>query len=325
MRLVIFGAGAIRGVIGARAFQNGHDVTLIARGAHLEAIRDNGLRLETPDETSVLPVPAVEHVEQASLRAGDTVLLAVKSQHTANALEALAAQDVPDLVVACAQNGVSNEPAALRYFRHVCGVVVMCPNVHVAPGVVRAHSAPVTGLLDVGTYPHGVHEAAERLSAAFAGSSFESVSRPDIMEWKHGKLLSNLSNAIEAVCDSPASRTGAVARLVKDEALACFAAAGIARREEEPGSDRLHRVEPRPIGAQQRPGGSVWQSLRRGAGSAEVDFLNGEIVRLGREHAVATPVNELLQRLVNRMVRHDLRAGSMTEQELHVQALAAQV
>jgi 2-dehydropantoate 2-reductase len=68
MRLVIFGAGAIGGVIRARAFQSGHDVTLIARGAHLEAIRDNGLRLETPDETAVLPVPAADSTDVGKQR-----------------------------------------------------------------------------------------------------------------------------------------------------------------------------------------------------------------------------------------------------------------
>ena len=52
MRFVVLGAGAIGGVVGGRLAEHGHDVVLIARGAHYEAIRDNGLRIESPDEAT---------------------------------------------------------------------------------------------------------------------------------------------------------------------------------------------------------------------------------------------------------------------------------
>src|SRR5437588_757257 len=60
MRFVVFGAGAIGGVVGARLHQSGHEVALIARGAHLQAIRRSGLTLETPVERTVLALTAVE-------------------------------------------------------------------------------------------------------------------------------------------------------------------------------------------------------------------------------------------------------------------------
>ena len=72
----------------------------------------------------------------------------------------------------------------------------------------------------------------------------------------------------------------------------------------------------RPVDGRNRGGGSTWQSLARGAGSVEVDFLNGEIVLLGRLHAVPTPVNAMLQRVVKRMAREGRAPGSMTEEEL---------
>ena len=73
------------------------------------------------------------------------------------------------------QNGVANEPAALRLFDDVYGVCVVLPALHLEPGVVEAHAAPVTGILDVGRFPHGVGPRGEKIAAAFASATFESV------------------------------------------------------------------------------------------------------------------------------------------------------
>src|SRR5829696_4290264 len=89
MRFVIYGAGAIGGVIGGRLFQAGHDVTLIARGAHEQAIRDHGLTVASAAATDVLPVPVVGHPADAGLRPGDVVVLAMKSQGTVEAVRRL--------------------------------------------------------------------------------------------------------------------------------------------------------------------------------------------------------------------------------------------
>ena len=87
MRFVIFGAGAIGGVVGARLAQAGFDVALIARGEHLEAIQRDGLELQTPVQRSVLALPAAEDPAELGLGdPGDVVLLATKSQDTAGAL-----------------------------------------------------------------------------------------------------------------------------------------------------------------------------------------------------------------------------------------------
>ena len=116
MRFIIYGAGAIGGVIGARLHAHGHEVILIARGAHLTAIRERGLTLIAPDERTTLPLPAVGHPREIAFRDDDVVLLAMKTQDTPAALDALSgcAEDVP---VVCAQNGVANERMAARRFR----------------------------------------------------------------------------------------------------------------------------------------------------------------------------------------------------------------
>ena len=82
MRFVIFGAGAIGGAVGARLHQAGHAVCLIARGAHLQAIRRDGLTLLTPAERAVLPLDVAADPAGVEWTGEDVVLLATKSQDT---------------------------------------------------------------------------------------------------------------------------------------------------------------------------------------------------------------------------------------------------
>ena len=313
MRFVVFGAGAIGGLLGARLHAHGHSVTLIARGAHLDAIRERGLRVDAPDGTTVERVPATDHVETRGLSPDDVVLLTTKSQHTAAALDALAGAPTTT-PIACVQNGVDNERRALRRFANVYSVCVMCPGTHLEPGVVQAHRAPVHGILDLGRYPGGVDDTARAVASAFGAAGFLSEPRPDILRWKYTKLLLNLGNALAAIC-GPGSRTGAIAARARQEGVACLRAAGIAFAPEAEDAARRADLGARPPGGQQR-GGSSWQSLRRRTGNVEADYLNGEIVLLGRLHGVPTPVNEALQRLANELARAGAAPGAMPEADL---------
>jgi 2-dehydropantoate 2-reductase len=201
----------------------------------------------------------------------------------------------------CAQNGVANERIALRRFSRVYGMHVMLPATFLHPGVVQASSAPTTGLLDVGRYPGGADETAHSLARALNGAAFDSRVMEDIMRWKHRKLLMNLGNAVEAVFE-PSAERDEIERLATAEGEKCLRAAGIefaSREEDRRRRGQLLRVL--PVAGSERGGGSSWQSLERRTGSIEADYLNGEIVLLGRLHGVATPVNELLQRLANEM------------------------
>ena len=147
VRFVVYGAGAIGGVLGARLAQHGHDVVLIARGPHHEAIKADGLRVQDPDGESTFRLDVVDHPTRLTMREDDKVLLTVKSQHTAGAIEALRPVAPPATPIVCLQNGVENERLALRLFPNVYGVAVMCPTSHLEPGVVLAHSSPLTGIL----------------------------------------------------------------------------------------------------------------------------------------------------------------------------------
>ena len=113
MRFVVVGAGAVGGVVGGRLAQHGHDVVLVARGDHGQAIAADGLLIRSPDDEVRVSVPVVSHPSELTLTDDDVVLLAVKGQDTAAALEGLAAGP-PDLAIACLQNGVDNERQVLR-------------------------------------------------------------------------------------------------------------------------------------------------------------------------------------------------------------------
>jgi 2-dehydropantoate 2-reductase len=316
VRFVVYGAGAIGGVIGGRLFEHGHDVVLMARGRHLEALADKGLRLESPDTSTVLDLPVVASPEAIELGDDDVVLLTTKSQDTIDALRALAARRPSSLPIVCAQNGVENERVALRSFSDVYGMCVMCPATHLEPGVVQAHSAPVTGLLDIGRWPRGRDDVARAVSEALTASTFDSQVRDDIARWKWGKLLLNLSNAVEAVCGGEA-RSGELSARARDEARACLEAAGIEFvGAAEDAERRGQLLTVRPVGDRPRQGGSSWQSLARGAGSIETDYLNGEVVLLGRLVGVSTPANALLQRLAGAIVRSGAPPGSMSEADV---------
>ena len=303
MRFVIYGAGAIGGVVGARLFQSGYDVALIARGAHYEAIRDRGLRIQSPDDDATLPIPVVDHPARLTLTDADVVILAMKSQDTIGACEALDACAPPGIAVACFQNGVENERVVLRHFAATYAVCVMSPTAHIDPGVVIAQSAPVSGLLDIGCFPSGLDERAEAIAVALNASSFHSVPRRDVMRWKYTKLLMNLANAIEATV-APDPAVGDLVQQVRAEGEACLRAAGIDfASAEEDKERRADRMSVRPVNGEFRGGGSSWQSLARGTRSIETDYLNGEIVMLGRLHGVPTPANALMQRVAGEQAR----------------------
>ena len=310
MEYVVLGAGAIGGVVGGRLLQAGCGVSVIARGAHLEMLQARGLRIESPVKTETVPLRAVGDAREIDWRAHPVVLMAVKSQHTLAALFDLAGVAPPETPIVCLQNGIANEPAALRLFRNVQGVSVACPTSHLEPGVVQAWSTPVTGLLDIGRYPLGSDQISEAVAADLRSATFSSNPIDDIRRWKHRKLLTNLGNAIEAVC-GPHERIGPLNDILLAEGESVMSAAGLETATVE--EDRTRRGDLLQLGeiaGHTRPGGSSWQSLRRGTGDIETDYLNGEIVLLGRTHGVPTPANELMQRLARELASNRVNPGT---------------
>lgn len=329
MRYVIIGAGAVGGTIGVRLSLAGHHVTLVARGAQLAAIRDRGLTLASPDGEHTARLTALDEPRPGEpgglVCEPDTVLvLAVKSQDTESALRVWADVPVRDggtagerLPILMAQNGVANERIALRYFARVHPVCVWLPSTFLEPGRIAAEGHPYPGMLHLGRYPGGADDTSHRIAADLTGAGFLAPVRDDVLRWKYAKLLSNLGNGADALLGSTAPQAGELLdRLrVEGETTLKAAAIGYVSRAEE-AAERGDRVQVRPVAGQARAGGSTWQSLARGTGSAEADYLNGEIVLLGRLHGVPTPVNAAVQVAVRRAVRDRIPAGGFPPAEL---------
>jgi 2-dehydropantoate 2-reductase len=308
MRFVIFGAGAVGGVVGGFLALAGEPVALIARGEHRAAIDRDGLRLRHGETEHVLRLPVFTSPADLGPRPGDVVLLAVKSQDTQAAMHALAAVADPQTPIVCLQNGVANERTALRHFANVYGVCVMCPASHLTPGVVSADSSPTPGILHIGRTPSGTDDTATVIAAALRRAGFVSEARPDIARWKYTKLLTNLGNAVQAVCGPNPE----LAAALREEARRVLDAAGIDYASEAE-DDELRGDILRVGGV--RGGGSSWQSLARHTGAIEADYLNGEIVLLGREHGIATRYNENARRWANIFAREHRDPATLSAAE----------
>lgn len=316
MRVVVIGAGAIGAPIAAQLFERGHPAVLVARGRNFEAIAKDGVEVATPDHTRRSKVDVVDGISSLALEPDEVVVLCVKSQDTADALEELVAVAPSELSVFCAQNGVANERMVSRYFTNTYGVCVMSPASYLEPGRVEVFSSPVVGVLDVGRWPRGVDETAREMSALLGDAGFASIATEEIETLKWGKLLSNVLNALEVLC-GPNAGTDDLSRMVRDEAVDCLTAHGVdVGRARSLANERSKLVNYHPIGSIRRVGSSSWQSVLRGTGNVETDYLNGEIVALGRRYGIETPVNALLVRRANEMAREGRAPGTVSVSEL---------
>lgn len=317
MRIIVVGAGAVGGVVAANLAMAGTSVVAVARGDHARAMRESGLRYESPSGTRVVELPVATSIAEIDVADDDVFVLGVKGHDTAGVLNDLRAAGVTDQPIVCMQNGVDNERQALRLFPNVYGMCVMLPADHLSPGVVRVWTSPSSGLLDLGRYPHGIDDLSMQLASTLEAATFGSIPRDDIMSWKYRKLLMNLDNAIEAVCGRDGIR-GRLGEMVQAEGEAVLAAAGITViSAEEDLARRGDALRIQPVGDdERRAGGSTWQSMQRGTGTIETDYLTGEIVLLGRLHGVPTPANQALQRIATEMALAGEPPASRTEADV---------
>lgn len=320
----MIGAGAVGGGIGGRLAQAGQPVVLVARGAHLAALRRGGLRLVTPEQDVRIPVEAAGSVEEVALTADDVLVLAVKTQQAPEVLPIWA--DAPvlgggtageRLPLVVALNGVAAESMALRYFARVYGACVWMWANHLHPGQVVLSGSPTTGLFHLGRVPAAAADdldavRLDRIRQEWAPALLDVRLPADVMPWKYGKLITNLGNAYQALVGDQRG----LRRLIgptESEARAVLAAAGIAvtSEEEESEARRSYTVVEMPaeLGFL---GGSTWQSLARGTGNVETDYLNGEIVLIARQHGLDAPLNARAAALVRRAARGGRGAGTYT-------------
>ncbi len=290
MKYVVYGAGAVGGVIGGHLHLAGLPVTLVARGAHLEAIRSHGLVLDAGDGRHRIDAPATDTAADVGWTDDTVVVLAVKSHQAAVALADLRAHAPATTAVVCATNGIATETAVLRLFARTYAVCVMLPSTHLEPGVVVAGCHPTPAILDIGRIPGGTDDTTAAVAADLGAAHIESVQRDDIMAWKRRKLLMNLGNGVDASF-AQGDAADELAERAQAEGERVLTAAGLSYVSAEEDRERRGTILQRRPDLERR-GGSTWQSLARGTGDSEIDYLAGEVVLQGRLHGVRTPVNE---------------------------------
>lgn len=290
MDYVVYGAGAVGGVIGGHLHLAGSAVTLVARGDHLAAIRDHGLTLDAGDGRHRVDAPATDTAADVAWTDDTVVLLAVKSHQAAAALADLRAHAPAGTPVVCATNGVATEASALRFFARTYAVCVMLPASHLEPGVVVASCHPTPAILDIGRFPGGTDDVTAAVSADLRAARIDSVERDDIMAMKRRKLVLNLGNGVDAsfVQGEAADELAARAQAEGERVLA---ASGVSVATADEDRERRGSILQRRPGLERR-GGSTWQSLTRATGDSEIDYLAGEVVLQGRLLGIPTPVNE---------------------------------
>ncbi len=327
MRFIIYGAGGVGCTIGGRLALGGHDVVLICRGAHLEAIRANGLLLKAPEGEHRVSIPAVAHPSEVDWRPGDVVIMTMKTQDTEPALRELEKAAGTSVPVVCAQNGIENERLAARRFQNVYAMLVALPATFLVPGEVVAAAAPLSGCLHAGCYPSGIDDTITQVCSAINESHFHSLASADAMQLKHRKLILNLGNGVEVITGQHAwgagGAIGAFVENVRAEAMACYAAAGIAATEPDAYVERVTRhYKAQRVSGEERSASSTLQSVLRGHQTTEVDYLNGEIELIGALNGVPTPYNATVREVATRMAASGEHPGSVSLDDLYAMVAA---
>ncbi|MCY4241004.1 MAG: ketopantoate reductase family protein [Rhodobacter sp.] len=315
MRFIVYGVGAVGGVIATALAHSGAEVIGVARGARLDAIRSEGLTLRSPKGTIHARFDGAGSAREIDVRPDDAILLVVKGQDTQAALEDLRNAGVEDQPVFCAQNGVANERTTLRYFPNVHGINVMLPAQYTEPGETIAWCSPNYGNFDIGRFPNGTDAADEALAQALTASGIGGYPQSEVMIYKYGKLIMNLNNIVEAALGRDVEASD-LAEHLRAEGRAVMDAAGIAWRDVADSDPRRVHMKNGTVEGVIRLGGSTSQSLSRAAGSIETDYINGEISFLGRLNGIPTPANDFVSRLANRLARNVTGIGSITRDDL---------
>jgi 2-dehydropantoate 2-reductase len=299
-RFIIYGAGAIGGVIGGHLALAGTDVVLIGRPEHMNAVRRDGLRLIRPTGPRTVKVGAVTSPAEVGFRADDVVLLTMKGQNTGEAMRDLKAV-ARDLPIFCAQNGIRNEETVAGFFPRVYGVRVNVGAVYMNTGEVVCRREP-PGWLVIGKYPTGTDDLAIAAGDLLRKAGFYVLVSPDVMPYKWGKLMSNLGNATGAITNDNSSEARDITEAARNEAKQVLEAAGVRWLSEAEIIREWPDFGARATAAMNTPEqSSTWQSLGRQQGSVETEFLNGEIVRLAKTAGRSAPINEAINRIIQEM------------------------
>jgi len=282
------GSGGVGGYFGAKLLRAGTEVTMVARGAHLAAIRRTGLAIRSAVEgDSVVRPAAVEHLE--GVARADAVLFCVKSFDTEDAAARLWSILGPDTPVLSLQNGVDNEDkidAQLGVGRAMGGVAQVFASIE-GPGVIRHHAA---GRIIIGELDGRVSERAERLREAFERAEVPVEVSKDVRRalWEKYVLICAVAGTtavtretIGVVRETPA--TWRLFRGIVEEVTALARASGV-----DLPSDAAEQTMKFAEGIPPGNRASLAQDLLQGR-RLELEAIHGHAARLGERLGVPTP------------------------------------
>lgn len=287
MRVLVVGAGGVGGYFGAKLARAGTSVTMLARGAHLDAIRRDGLRVRSDIEGEY--VVRVEAADAVGSTPADAVLLCVKSFDTESAVEAIRPAVGPDTAVLSLQNGVDNEEKidALLGAGHALGGAAYVFAVIEAPGVIAHRFA---GRIVFGEMDGRPRPRATRLHDAFVAAGVPVELSIDVRRvlWEKYLLISAQAGmtsitrcSLGVVRDTP--ETWAMYRRIVEELSAVGRAAGVALAP-----DVVESILKQAAAI----GGHMYSSLHHDLVSGkrlELEALHGHAVRLGERLGVPVP------------------------------------
>ncbi len=285
------GAGAVGCYYGALLSRAGHPVTLIGREAHVQAVQQRGLRLQTA--VLDVQVPMRASTEASAVQGADVVLFCVKSSDSEDAARQIRPFLAPGALVLTLQNGADNDErvrAVLDASTPVAAAVVYVATAMAGPGHVQHHGR---GELVIAPSPRS-----EAVAAQFAAAGIPTQISDNVRGALWAKLVLNCAyNALSALSQQPYGplvQVPGVTDVIADTVAECLAVAK-ADGVTIPGDIQ---AAVRGIAATM-PGqySSTAQDLARGKPS-EIDHLNGYVVRRGAALGVPTPLNRALQVLV---------------------------
>ncbi|MFZ5555482.1 MAG: 2-dehydropantoate 2-reductase [Pseudomonadota bacterium] len=294
MKIAIIGAGGVGGYFGARLAAAGEDVTFIARGAHLEAMRKDGLQvLSALGDLRIKPTQAES--DPAKVGPVDIVLFAVKLWSTEEAAVGANPLMGPDTGIISFQNGVDAIPVLTRVLgkRHVMGGVAHIAALIDRPGVIR-HNGTMAKLT-FGELDGIQSKRAQRLFDACQRAKIESYLADDIQRviWEKFVFLVGLSGMtsltrmpIGPIREDPVTRE--TLREVMGEVVAVARAKGINLPP-----DVVDKQMKFADGLPADMVSSMLGDLKRG-NRLEVEWLSGAVARLGLEAQVPTPINRTI-------------------------------
>jgi len=289
MKIAVMGAGAVGCYYGFKLARAGHDVVLIGRLSHVEAIERHGLRLET--QTVDERIRVVASTEASAVQGAQLVLFCVKSTDTESGAAAIKPHLASDAVVLSLQNGVENADRLRALLQQqVVAAAVYVGTEMAGPGHVRHHGR--------GEFVIERSKASGDLGRALIAAGVSTDISDNVRGALWAKLITNCAyNALSAITQLPYGQlvkgedVAVVLRDLVDECVAVAKADGVTLPGEVDAAVR--KIAETAAGQYS----STAQDLARGKRS-EIDHLNGFILRRGEALGVATPTNRLLHAIV---------------------------